>query len=211
MKAGAERTQNVAAVKLGHGQEIERSSEKPDPGGAANRMKQEGARGDAGMQPGSEETQQKWSAEGQVDVSRVVKTRNNPGVENSVGKRGNRQNESHKRTGSAHVKECASGANRGTNQNECAERAHERRKGNKKRVARTDVMMTAGEEMAEFMGEQNGEQGEGEGQAGSEGRRVFVKESEGVEKLVERNSLVLRVSDGKLSAGDQAGAKSKKK
>ena len=44
-----------------------------------------------------------------------------------------------------------------------------------------------------------------------EGRGVFVKKSESVEKPVERNSLILSISDGKLSAGDQAGAKSKKK
>ncbi len=61
------------------------------------------------------------------------------------------------------------------------------------------------------MGEQNGEQGEREGQASSEGRRMLVKQCEGVEKLVERNSLIPRVSEGKLSTGDEASAKSKKK
>ena len=40
---------------------------------------------------------------------------------------------------------------------------------------------------------------------------MFVEEGEGVEKLVERNGLILHISDGKLSAGNQAGAKSKKK
>ncbi len=211
VSARVERTQNVATVQLGHGQEIERSGEKADPGGAANRMKQECAGGNAGMQGGSEETQQQWSAEGQVDVPRVVKARNNFGVEHAVGECGNRQNESNERTGSAHVKERTSGANRRTNQNECAEGAHERRKGNKKWIAGADVMMTAGEEMTELMGEQNGEQSEREGQAGSEGGGVSVKKGEGVEKFVERNSLIPRVSDGKLRAGDQTGAKCEKK
>ena len=72
-------------------------------------------------------------------------------------------------------------------------------------------MVAAGEKMAELMGEQNGEQSECEGHARHESRRMFVKKSESVEKLVKRNSLILRVSDGKLSAGDQASAKSKKK
>src|SRR5260370_24856257 len=49
VNSNAERAQNVAAVKLGDGQEIERSSEKPDPGSAANWMKQERAGRDAGM------------------------------------------------------------------------------------------------------------------------------------------------------------------
>ncbi len=62
--------------------------------------------------------------------------------------------------------------------------------------------MTAGKEMAELMGEQNREQSEGEGQTGGESRGVFVKESEGVEKLVERNSLILSVGDGELSSGN---------
>ena len=71
--------------------------------------------------------------------------------------------------------------------------------------------MAAGKKMAELMDEENGEKSESEGQARSEGRGVFVKKGEGVEKPVERNSLILSISDGKLSAGDQAGAKSKKK
>ena len=40
---------------------------------------------------------------------------------------------------------------------------------------------------------------------------MFVKQSESVEKLVERDGLILCVSDGKLRAGDEAGAKSEKK
>lgn len=71
--------------------------------------------------------------------------------------------------------------------------------------------MAAGKKMAKLMDEQNGKKGEGEGQARSEGRGVFAKEGEGVEKPVERNSLILRIGDGKLSTSDQAGAKSKEK
>ena len=71
--------------------------------------------------------------------------------------------------------------------------------------------MAAGEKMAEFMREQNGEKSEGKRKARREGRGMFVEEGEGVEKLVERNGLILRISEGKLSAGDEASAKSKKK
>jgi len=66
------------------------------------------------MQPGSEEAQQKRSAEGQVDVTRIVKARNDLRMENAEGERGNRQNEPHEGTGSANVKECTSGTNRRT-------------------------------------------------------------------------------------------------
>ena len=40
---------------------------------------------------------------------------------------------------------------------------------------------------------------------------MLVKKSEGVEKLVERNGLILRVGDRKLSSGDETGAKSEEK
>ena len=72
-------------------------------------------------------------------------------------------------------------------------------------------MMTASEEMAEFMGEQNGEKSEGEGQAGSERCGMLVEKFEGIDKFVERNGLILSVSDGKLSSGDQAGAEREEK
>jgi hypothetical protein len=40
---------------------------------------------------------------------------------------------------------------------------------------------------------------------------MSVKKSEGVDKFVERNGLILRVGDGELSAGNEAGAKSEEK
>src|SRR2546430_8284523 len=149
-------------------------------------MKQERAGGNAGMQPGRKETQRKRSAEGEVDVSRVVKAGNDSRMEGAVGKGGNRQKESHKRTGGAYVKQGPSGANRRTNQNKCAERAHQRREGNEKRIAGADVMITAGEEKGELMSQQNGEQGGGERQAGGGGRGRFFEEGEGGLKLVAR-------------------------
>ena len=64
VERSTEGTQYVAAVELGNGQKIERSCEKADPGGAADGMKQESARRDAGMHHGREEAQEKWNAEG---------------------------------------------------------------------------------------------------------------------------------------------------
>jgi len=43
-----------------------------------------------------------------------------------------------------------------------------------------NVMMAAGEVVAEFVNEQDCQQGEREGQAGEESERMFVKEREGV-------------------------------
>ena len=63
MKASIERAQNVAAVQLGDRQEVERSSEEPNPGGAANGMQQEHAGANPWMKDGSEESQQEWGSE----------------------------------------------------------------------------------------------------------------------------------------------------
>ena len=67
-------------------------------------------------------------------------------------------------------------------------------------------MVAAGEEMAEFVGQKNGEQGEGEGEASGEARGMLVEEFEGADKFVEGDGFILRVGDGELSAGNEAGA-----
>ena len=59
-----ERAQNVAAIQLGDGQEVERRGEEPNPCGAANGMQQEHAGANPWMQGGSEESQQEWGSEG---------------------------------------------------------------------------------------------------------------------------------------------------
>ncbi len=104
VETSAEGAQDMAAIQLGDGQEVERSGEKPDPGGAANGMEQKHAGVNPWMQGGCEETQQEWSAEGQVDVASVVEARNNFGVEHAVGECGNGQDESYERTGSTDIK-----------------------------------------------------------------------------------------------------------
>jgi hypothetical protein len=67
-------------------------------------------------------------------------------------------------------------------------------------------MVAAGEEVAEFVGEKNGQQSGGEGQADKESGGVFVEQSEGAEEFVERGGLIVRIGDGELSTCGQAGA-----
>jgi hypothetical protein len=69
------------------------------------------------------------------------------------------------------------------------------------------MMIAAGKEMSELVGEENREKSEGKGEAGSEAKRVFVKESERAEEFVERERLILRIGRGELRAGDEAGTK----
>src|SRR5260370_33741781 len=69
------------------------------------------------------------------------------------------------------------------------------------------MMITAGKETSEFVGEENGEKGERKGETDGEAERVFVKKSERAEKFVGGGGLVLRVGIFELRAGHQASAK----
>ena len=117
------------------------------------------------------------------------------------------EDEAHKRARSANIKEGAVGANGGADQDEGAERANERRKGKKVRITGANVMMAAGEEVAEFMGKKNGKQRERERESGKESGRMLVKKFVCVDKLVERGGKILGIRIGELSAGGEAGAK----
>jgi len=206
-----QRTQDVAAVELRDGQEIQRSGEQPDPSGAADGVKQERGWGDAWVKPGGETTKQQRNAENKIDFGAgdVGKAGYDFGMENAVGEGGNGKHETGERAGSADVKEGAGGSNRRANQNERTKGANEGGEGNEKRVGGANVMMAAGEKVSQFMGEKNGEQSEGKGDAGGECGRAFVEKREGMDKFIIGSRLIIRVGDGELCAGDQASAKSK--
>jgi len=126
------------------------------------------------------------------------------GVEHAVEERGYTEEKADDGAGSADVKERAGGANRGADENEGAEGADERRKRNEERVSGMDVMTAAGEEMAEFVGEKNGEESKREGQAGEQRRRIFVEEREGADEFVNGGGLLVGVRGGELGAGHEA-------
>jgi hypothetical protein len=206
VKTNADGAENVAAIELSGGQKIEGSGKDADPSGATDGMKQESAGGDTRMEQGGDQSQQEGRAKGKVDALHVGEAGNNFCVPYAVGQGWDGENESYERAGGADVEECARSADWGTNEDERAKCADEGRKGNEERIAGANVMMAAGEEMAEFVGQENGEQCEGEGEAGGEARGMLVEEFEGAHKFVEGDGLVLRVGDGELRAGDEAGA-----
>ena len=82
----------------------------------------------------------------------IREARNEFRMNDSVEKSRDGEDEAHKRARSANIKEGAVGANGGADQNESAERANERREGKEVRITGANVMMAAGEEVAEFMG-----------------------------------------------------------
>lgn len=132
-------------------------------------------------------------------------------VKDSIEESGNREDETDEWAGCADVEECTVGAKRRTNQDESAERSDERREGKKVRIAGANVMMTAGEEVAEFVGKKNGEEREGEGETGEESGRVPVEKFVGANEFVDRGCLILGIGVSELSACGEAGAKRKKK
>lgn len=199
----------MAAVELGGRQQIKGGGEEANPSGAADGMDQESAGGDAGMKGGGEKTEQKRHAEHDINVACICEAGNDPCVENAVGERGNGENETGEGARSADIEERAGGSNRGTNENEGAEGADKRGERNEKRIGGPNVMVAASEKMAEFVGEKNGEQGEGEGQASSESGGMLVEKLEGANIFIERRSLIVSVGDGKLRAGGEASAESK--
>lgn len=69
-------------------------------------------------------------------------------------------------------------------------------------------MMAAGEEVAEFVSEQNGEESDGEGQAGEERGGMFVEELESADEFVGVDGFIVRIGDGELSSGGETGAES---
>jgi len=68
------------------------------------------------------------------------------------------------------------------------------------------MMVAAGKEMAQFVGEKNRQEGGREGQASEKACGILVEESEGAKKLVNGSSLIVGVGDGELRARGQAGA-----
>jgi len=72
-------------------------------------------------------------------------------------------------------------------------------------------MMATGKKMAEFVGEENGHQGQGKGQAGDERGRTRVQELEGRDELIPGDGLVMGIGDGEMRARDEASAEREEK
>ncbi len=82
-------------------------------------------------------------------------------MQDAIDERRNGEDKTHKRARRANIKERAVRAHRRTNQNKRAKGAGEVGEGNKERIAGPEVMVSASEEVPQFMGKQNPEQGSG--------------------------------------------------
>ena len=158
MKAGIEGAEDVAAVELSRGKEVECGSEQADPSGAAYWWKQEEVRIDAGMKQGVEKAEKQRNAKddgvlGRIEISDCG---NGIGMKYAIHKGGNGKEKTDERAGRADVEEGAGGANGRAHEDEGAEGADERGEGNEKGVAGVNVMMPASEEVTQFVCEKNG-------------------------------------------------------
>jgi hypothetical protein len=149
--------EDVTAVELGCGEEVERSSEESDPGGAADRVEKEEVRIDAGMEEGVEEPEEERNAEDDavlVGIG-VGDGGDEAGMKDAVEEGGDGKDEADQWTGSANVEEGTGGANGGAHEDEGAEGTDEGWKGNEEGIAGANVMVAAGEVMTEFVGEKD--------------------------------------------------------
>lgn len=211
MSAGADGAKNVSAIELARWKEIQGGSEEADPSGAADRVEEENVGRRARVNDPGKEAKKQRHAEDNVRMRGVDDAGCDLGVKNAEEERGHCKNEAYQWAGRADIEERAGGANRRTNHDEGAESADERWEGNEKRIARMNVVVAAGEEVAEFVSEKNDEQCDGKGQAGEKASRILVEKSEGAKEVIERDGLIVSVGDGELRAGGEASAERQEK
>ncbi len=150
-------------------------------------------------------------AENQIAVAIARERWNHFRVEHSIRHRGNRQEKSHQRPGSADIEQRARGTYRRTNQDERAECPYQRRRGNKHRVAGADVVIPAGEVMPQFVRQQNRQQRDREGKAGQKCGGMAIGESERLQEGVNRGSLIVRIGSGEMRARQETRDQRKEK
>jgi hypothetical protein len=158
------------------------------------------------VEKGGESVKDERRAEDSADVRGIGEARDNFCVKDAEDQSGDGDDEADKWAGGAHVEKSAARANRRTNHDKGAEGADEGWKRNEERVGGMDVMVAAGEVVAEFVDEQDGEKRESEGQAADECYGMFVKERQRVYKFVEVDGFVFGVGGCEVGAGDEAGA-----
>lgn len=201
MNAGADGAKDMSAIELARREKIQRGGEETDPRSTTDRIEKENAGRRAGVNDPREKAKKQRHAENNVRVRGVNDAGSDLGMKDAKDESGQGKDEADQGAGSADIEEGARGANRRTNHDESAERADERWERNKKWIARMNVMVAAGEEVAEFMGEKNDEQCGGKRQASEKASGILVKKSEGAKKVIERDGLIVSIRNGELRAG----------
>lgn len=178
-----EGVENVAAVELTNGKEIERGGEQADPGGAGYRMEIDVRGGDAGENGLDGEPEERRVAE--CEVALVGDTRDDLAESEADTEGGQQKDESGEGAGDADIKKIAAGENGCADADEGAEGSDEGGGGEEVGQGGIDAVVEAGEVMAELVGEEDGEEGEGEGETRGEEEGLLPEGEEEVKILVE--------------------------
>jgi len=201
MDARAERAEDVAAVELRGGDEVERRGEESDPGGTADGMKKDVANRSVWVEERGESAEDQRSAEDGARVRGIGEAGYDFCVKHAEDERGDGDDEADDRAGCADVEEGAARPDRRANHDESAEGADQRRERDEERVGGMNVVMTAGEVVAEFVDEQDGQQSDGEGEASDERERMFVEKCQRIYEFVEIDGFIFGVGGGKVGTG----------
>src|SRR6202035_2053972 len=96
------------------------------------------------------------------------------------------------------IKKSASIADRRPQQNKCAKSSDECGSWDEEWVAGSNVVVAAGEKMAEVVGYQDGEERDRERQAAEQCCRMLIEKFKSADKFVDGDGLVVREGHGKL-------------
>ena len=136
-------------------------AKRPNHAAQPTGFRQQPSHGHVGMKQRGENLHERRNSQQYVGVR--LRVGNDFRHSDRIRNRWNRDDESRHRPGDAHVEESAPRGKRRANANERAESAEEIRRGNEHRIAHIDSVHLARDVMSHFVGEQNSEQREREG------------------------------------------------
>jgi hypothetical protein len=73
------------------------------------------------------------------------------------------------------------------------------------------MVMATGEEVAEFVSEENRQQRKREGESSGESERVTIGQRKGPDEFIPGDGFVVGIGDGEVRAGDEASAQRQQK
>ena len=194
--------EDVAAVQLAGGQQVERGGEDADPRGAPDRVQQQGLVRNARPQQGFEDALDQRAAE--YDKRFLIAGKDKFRLGDGQGQRRHRDEETDQRAGDGHIEQSATIDDRRANSDESAEGADERGRGNEIWIRGVDAVVAAGEVVAEFVGEQDAHERRGEGNAQEKQARFEKRLEIGDGEIVERGLLADGVRRGELGSGGES-------
>src|SRR5579862_6143873 len=195
--------EDVPAVQLPAGKQVQRGREQSHPRRAPHGMQQQISRSDLGAKQRDEQSHYQRLPED--DRSVQVGVRHAPRINNRNRQRRNREQESDHRARKANVKQRLAIVDWRTNTDKRPKRPDQRGRRKKVRIAGGDSVIAAGEKMSQFVGQQDTDQREGERGPGQQQLRMRQQGRVHRKQRVEIRRLPGGVGGRILSADRQRG------